>query len=383
MHRSAKTYVIMVVSISISLLLLWYLMQYTLEEKAVSRRMVEGVLENIDKVSKCLNMRHSVRFSMACETGSIRRGGMCIQCPGGTFTLPHWTVCKRWLTCSDMSRDVRISKLLYSLGDWQYFLAEWKNYEVIYAKSLAVTSEISFDALQELAPHSNFLHPIGFCQAKQVVLFSMDDVILNPANQLNSILKKTDCDYWPVRFQLCLDYLSVLSHLHSSIGGPYVLCNSNNASHILTQFLISSDLRLIFANFDNLPQVLDGKQPVKCSRRELQVDFIAPEQLWPFSQLKVFNFDEQPGYNEKTDVWKVPDVTRALFLSESHKPGSEKVLDYLVAMHYRCKKLSPNDRPTAMEILKEYELVWQLLLNFLDSGHDIANSASQPTHDGN
>ena len=333
-------------------------MHYIFEENTVSTRVAK------DGVSKCLNMRHHTHSSTACEMGSIRQGEKCLQCPSGTFSLPQWTVCKGWLTCSDISRDIRTSKFLYSLGEWQYSLAEWKNYEVLYAKSLAAVSEISFDALPELAPHSNLLYPIGFCKAKQVVIFSTDGVNLNPANQLHSILKKTGCDYWQIRFQLCIDYLRALSHLHSSTGGPYVFCNSNNVTQVFAQFLISSDLRLVFANFDNIPRVVHGTQDVKCSRRELQGNFVAPEQHWPFSQLKVFNFDEQPGYDEKTDIWKVPDITRALLLAESHQPGSERMLDYLVAMYYHCKRPSPKDRPTATEVLEDYELVWKLLVDY-------------------
>ena len=331
------------------------------EDKVVYKSVVKGVQENSDGLSKCLNMRHDIHPQTACAIGSIRQGEKCLRCRSGTFSLPQWTACKEWLTCRDISRDIRTSKFLYSLGDWQYYLAEWKSYEVIYAKT---SNEINFDALQELAPHSNLLYPIGFCKEKEAVVYSIDSVHLNPASQLDSVLEKADCDYWPVRFQVCLDYLKVLSHLHSSTSGPYVLCNSNNVTQVIAQFLVANDLRLIFANFDNIPQVLYGNQAIKCSRGELQGDFIAPEQHWPFSQLKVFNFDEQPSYNEKADVWKIPDITKALLLPGPHQPavGSEQALDYLVAIHHKCKKRNPKDRPTATEVLKEYELVWRLLV---------------------
>ena len=39
----------------------------------------------------------------------------------------------------------------------------------------------------------------------------------------------------------------------------------------------------------------DMKNPkalVRCSKSELKGNFVAPEQRWPFNQLKVFNADE-------------------------------------------------------------------------------------------
>jgi len=109
------------------------------------------------------------------------------------------------------------------------------------------------------------------------------------------------------------------------------------------------------------------KALVRCSKSELKGSFVAPEQKWPFNQLKVFNADEQPGYNEKTDIWKIPDVVKALLGGDALKLAeSEHILDYLVAVHRKCKRSNPEERPAISDVLKEYELVWSLLANTQD-----------------
>ena len=188
-------------------------------------------------------------------------------------------------------------------------------------------------------------------------------------SELNTILAQTGCDNWMVRFQLCLDYIRVLYHLHSERSGPYVLCNSHSVEHILSQFLITEDLQMLLVNYDNLPQVrayssntTSPKSLVKCSKSELKNDFVAPEQKWPLNKLKVFNSDEQPGYNEKTDIWKIPDVAKVLLGVDLLKAvENEHIVDYLVTVHQKCKRIDPEERPAISDVLKEYELVWKLL----------------------
>ena len=311
-----------------------------------------------------------------CSPGFLWRQGGCVPCPRGTFSLAQWTVCEDFLVCDDMLHEVRVSKLLYTVGNWHYYEAEWKGYEIVCGKTQRNDVTTHTSVLQELQPHSHLLYPIGFCEETGTVAFSIDQwrraQSIGSVSKLGAILAPTGCDNWMTRFQLCLDYVRILHRLHTAAGGPYVFCNSHSLEHTLSQFLISEDLQLLLANYDNLPQVRldtsDVKTPkthVRCSKNELKGDFVAPEQKWPFSQLKVFNADEQPGYSEKTDIWKIPDIVEALLNGGALEVAeSEHIMDYLVAVHQKCKRNNPEERPAVSDVLKQYELVWRLLSNY-------------------
>ena len=356
------------------LLILWLLIEFITEDRKLS----EGLSRNMEDTAKQLALCRETspqthKTLKICSPGFIWQHAKCVKCPRGTFGLPQWTVCESVLTCDDILHEVRISKLLYTLGNWHYYQAEWKGYEVVYGKIHNENVGINSNAILALSPHPNLLYPIGFCEEQRAIVFSIDQWrgthSVGSVSELNTILVQTGCDNWMVRFQLCLDYIRILYHLHTEPSGPYVFCNSHSLELILSQFLISADLQMLLVNYDNLPQVRIGtnnttspKSLVKCSKSELKNDFVAPEQKWPLNKLKVFNSDEQPGYNEKTDVWKIPDVARVLLGADSLKTTeNEHIMDYLVAIHHKCKRINPDERPAISDVLKEYELVWKLL----------------------
>ena len=163
-----------------------------------------------------------------------------------------------------------------------------------------------------------------------------------------------------LRLRLCIDYVEILSLLHSDVGpvGTRILCDSNDLMKTLEQFLVTSDLRLNINDLDALPEVVVGenshRSTVKCGHREIFGDFAAPEQLWPFDD-KEFDDRLMPGYDQKTDIWKIPDVC-GYFLSD--RPDCRSIVYRLVKIHNRCKSLDPNLRPTAKEVLDNYRAVW-------------------------
>ena len=343
--------IVTVAMVTLCLSFVWYFVNYIGEERKEYEK-ISNRIQNSEIFSKCLTA--STETSYECNDGFIQQGDLCAQCTKGTFSLQGWTVCKELLMCDDIHHDVRVSRLLYTLGNWKYYLAEWKSYEVLYAKTSAgIVSDI-----HSFPPRSSMLYSIGHCGDGNTVVYSYSRSYLGPASDLDSVLKQVGCDNLFARFILCLNYIHILDHLHSTPGGPHVLCNSHSVNHVLAQFLISEDLRLILANSDNLPKVYKDGGGVICSKSELEGGFVAPEQKWPYSQLKVFNFNEQPSYDEKTDVWKIPDVTRALL---GHSEDAMWVLDYLLSVHHRCKRRDPDGRPSVAEVLEEYELVWRLI----------------------
>ncbi len=152
---------------------------------------------------------------------------------------------------------------------------------------------------------------------------------------------------------MVLSFLGVLSKLHATDN---VLCNGITLQDTLSQFLIRDDYSLVLATLDNLPS--DSKDPVLCRTRELTGFFVAPEQKWPYGSTKIFNPDDQPRYNRSSDIWKVPDVVVALLTSSCNS-----VLDFMHAIHIRCKNTRPHLRPPAAEILEEYRTIWEMLNN--------------------
>ena len=357
------------------LLILWLLIALITEDRKLSTRLSRDIEDTAKQFAICRKQSPSQTHAplKVCSPGFLWQQGKCVQCPKGTFGLPQWTVCESLLTCDDVLHEVRTSKLLHTLGNWHYHQAEWKGYEVVYGKIRNEDVAINSNAILALGSHPNLLYPIGFCEEQRAIVFGIDQWrgthSVGSASELNTILAQTGCDNWMVRFQLCLDYIRVLYRLHSEPSGPYVLCNSHSLELILSQFLISADLRMLLVNYDNLPQVrayssntTSPKSLVKCSKSELKNDFVAPEQKWPLNKLKVFNSDEQPGYNEKTDVWKIPDIAKVLLGTDSLKAAeNEHIVGYLVAVHQKCKRINPEKRPAVGDVLKEYELVWKLL----------------------
>ena len=310
----------------------------------------------------------------SCRIGFIFSRGKCIPCPQGTFALEQWVVCVPLLSCDDFSYAVQVGEPLYSVGNWMFSTARWNNYDVMYAvlTSSGHKATFEFDSIQTLFPHNNILYPIGVCNREgemPELLFVSNTVVLGSASDLDTILSsKTGCENKIVRFKLAMDYIKILFHLHSkhkivNREAHFVLCNSHSLSLLLSQFLVTSDFELVLGALDNLPQVNSGadhdkKDKVLCSLNELSGDFIATEQEWPHQSSKVFNPALQPGYTEKADIWKIPDVTRAIMGKEF---DDTNIFDLLEVVHRACKATEPSRRPTAEQVLYEYQFAWKLL----------------------
>ena len=295
-----------------------------------------------------------------CPLGFVSLHGKCSQCEQGTFSLLHWTSCTKYLTCDDLMADIRPTALLWQTDQWKYVLANWNSFRVVYAQKNEGISESTDDidaiwnSALELAPHQNLLYPVGSCVDTNTIVYGVTEEIY-PLTQLDFLLEKNRCNNWMVRFKLAMDYVRLLHYLHLHPSGPYTLCNSHSLDTLLSQFSVSEHLELLLANFDNLPS---GHQPVVCSRKQLRGNFIAPEQSWPYSHYKMFNADQQPGYFHTSDIWKVPDVTKSLL---GNSKESAEILNYLVIIHRKCKSTDYMWRPSAKEILTEYETIWDAL----------------------
>ena len=307
-----------------------------------------------------------------CKVGFIAQSGVCVPCPQGMFAFEQWVVCTPLLSCAEMNNDVQIGNALHTFGGWMFYAARWNNYDVIYTQPIKSDDSmpVDFGSIQRLMPHDNLMYLMGECDREEntQLLFTRSiDEILGRAVRLDSLLVlRPVCDNEVVRFRLAMDYVQILVHLHSNMTGALVLCNSHSLSLLLSQFLITEDLRLVLGAYDNLPvlnvldaESLEANSKVKCSHKELNGNFVAPEQKWPYQSSKVFNYAQQPGYTEKADIWKIPDVT--LTLLNKMNSGCQNILDLLEVVHRKCKNLEPSSRPTATQVLQEYRFVWKTL----------------------
>lgn len=166
---------------------------------------------------------------------------------------------------------------------------------------------------------------------------------------------------WQIRLRLAMDYVSILHYLHNSPAGRRVMCDSNSLEKTLSQFLLTNNFHLVVNDLDALPEVDHSRGlVVKCGHRELSGDFVAPEQLWPFTNTgKTFSDDLMPGYDERTDIWKIPDVTRFLM---GRVPGGDLVHFHLFQIHEECKKTNPELRPSALTVLNAYRSVYSSMV---------------------
>lgn len=296
-----------------------------------------------------------------CPLGLVSLHGTCSQCGQGTFSLFHWTSCAKFLSCDDLVTDVRPTSLLWQTHQWRYYAADWNSFRLMYSQkheeSLDSIEDIgkAWETVTELAPQQNLLYPVGSCADTKTIVYGIAEDIY-PLMQLDSVLERRKCNNWMVRFKLAIDYVRLLDYLHLHPSGPYVLCNSHSLDTLLSQFAVSEHFELLLSSFENMPS---GHDPVVCSRKELHGTFIAPEQNWPYGHYKMFNADEQPGYYHTSDIWKVPDVTESLL---GNSKESEKVLNYLVGIHHKCKSTDYTWRPSAKDILTEYEFIWNALV---------------------
>ena len=175
------------------------------------------------------------------------------------------------------------------------------------------------------------------------------------ADKLNQILLHLNLradEELQARIQLARDYLKILGYLHNSPLGVRVMCDTNDLVKTLSQFLVTDDFHLIVNDLDALPEVNHQiGQLVKCGHRELSGWFVAPEQLWPFND-KHFNDLVMPGYDEKVDIWRIPDVV-VWFLGDSL--DALKIKAKLKQLFNSCKTKDPKHRPSASEVLKIFE----------------------------
>ncbi|XP_077992084.1 protein O-mannose kinase-like [Glandiceps talaboti] len=211
--------------------------------------------------------------------------------------------------------------------------------------------------IKSFASSVHVVQLIGQCDGSAILEYHP----LQSLDYLNEILtqdKYKQFDTIIFRFQLSINYVKIIHFLHTSPLGVCVMCDSNDITKTLSQFLVTEDLTLIVSDLDALPQVdTERGNLIKCGHKQLYGDFVAPEQLWPYDD-RVFDDNDMPGYDEKTDIWKIPNAVNFIL---GDVTGSDIMRFHLFRIHRQCKERDPALRPTAEEILHEYEHVYKTI----------------------
>ncbi|RLW09382.1 hypothetical protein DV515_00002603 [Chloebia gouldiae] len=299
-------------------------------------------------------------------------------CPFGYFKFGAVKNCSPWLSCEAINREVRklkcvgegaVKKLItagirdHTATD-KVFLSEWKEKKVVLSQ--LTNSELKEDFLHGLKmlkalQSKHVVRLLGYCEEQFMILTEYHPLgSLRSLNETLHIPKYKGMNTWHRRLMLAIDYVSVIRYLHSSPLGTLVMCDSNDLDKVLSQYLLTSDFHILVNDLDALPLVnRSAGRLVKCGHRELRGEFVAPEQRWPYGEDVPFEDDLMPPYDEKTDIWKIPDVSN-FFLG--HVEGSDIVRLHLFDIHAACKKKDPAERPSAQEVLDTYRKVLTLLI---------------------
>lgn len=118
---------------------------------------------------------------------------------------------------------------------------------------------------------------------------------------------------------------------------------------------------MVVNDLDNTPDARD-ENGILCANRKELLQFVAPEQRWPFNESVPFRSDLKPTYDEKIDIWKIPPVVERILGDVN---GSRFTKSKLRRVMERCRATDPRQRPTANEVLQRLLRVQRLIRNIL------------------
>ncbi|XP_029457100.1 protein O-mannose kinase isoform X2 [Rhinatrema bivittatum] len=272
--------------------------------------------------------------------------------------------CFPWLSCEAMRKEVRRLKLVGEGAVKKVYFGEWKERKV--ALSQLTSSALQDDFLHglemlKLLQSKYVVTLLGYCKENFTILTEY-----HPLGSLKDLEEKFNLpryqilNTWPNRLRLAIDYVAIINYFHNSPLGTLVMCDSSDLDKVLSQYLLTSDFRIVANDLDALPLVNKEKgQLVKCGHRQLWGEFVAPEQLWPHGEDIEFDDERMLPYDEKTDIWKIPDVSDFLL---GHMEGSDILRLHLFDIHAECKRKNPAERPLAQTVLHTYKHLLMSLL---------------------
>lgn len=267
-------------------------------------------------------------------------------CPSGTFGLPGMSECHNLLSCKDIKHDVHVLDLLASGTVKNVYIAKWKHHTVVLSNLTEARLEPDFQhnlLMYQLLGNVDYTPQyIGSCNNTLVAEY----FTLGSAAELHSLFdtKLVRYNILSRRFSLCLSYVTILKYLHTH---SRVMCDSNTLLKTLSQYLIYPDLTLRLNDMDALPYATQTDMAA-CGSPPLQGELLAPEQRGSLLHESLCT--------TACDIWKIPDVC-LWFLGKTREAESFKF--HLFSVHRRCKLHQPEQRPSAEQVLKDYQKIWQ------------------------
>lgn len=228
---------------------------------------------------------------------------------------------------------------------FQAFLANWKGYKVVWnelhyhmIRDNVQEFQRGITMLRILKSKNHFITLIiGVCKTVMITEYHRFGAVINLNNILNSVFHQRHEFSVRYRMQLCKDYVTILKYLHNGHHNrTYVVCDSESLKILLTQYLLTDDLHLVFNDGDAVQHIdkTESKSVICSSQEQFGNTFIRNRE-----------------YNEMNDIWKIPDVCE-FFLGEYYK-----VKELLADIHLKCKHRNPKKRPTASQVLEIYKEV--------------------------
>ena len=237
---------------------------------------------------------------------------------------------------------------------FQIFLSSWRTHSVIVSELLSADLQPDFDVGVDLmkrfhdSPH--IIQLVGVCNNTMVTEYHPFKSIDN-LHMIRHMYPQTLTLDW--RLNMCVDYVEILHYLHTHPDGIFIMCDSNSLEKTLGQYLFRDDLKLILNDLDAIANISrQSGENIICGHKEIGGDFVAPEQLWPFDDDSEYNQKLMRPYDEKIDIYKIPDICN-YFLENVPQTGLVKLS--LLDIHTQCKLHDPKERPTAQQVLNKYK----------------------------
>lgn len=205
--------------------------------------------------------------------------------------------------------------------------------------------------IRSFSPHNLVIQLLGYCGNSILTEYHELGSALNTQFVLENTLKTYN--NVKTRLSLCINYASVIEFLHRSPLGTRVMCDSNTIIKTLSQYLLTADLKLVVNDLDATPLIDDLTEGVLCGSRELVGELVAPEQVWPYPD-KAFDINQMSPYDEKTDIFKIPDICN-WFLGNNSEVDIVKYKVFHI--HRECKNIHPHERPTAEAVIRAYRTI--------------------------
>lgn len=295
--------------------------------------------------------RVSEKLSLFNETQIGCTADCHVGCPEGTYRLPGMIECKPRLNCDQIRNLTKGRNLIGGGGVKRIYTADLQGSSVVIARVKRFKFNQYLDSMVELQQTGIVAQLIGMCEEP-----AWPEVVLQ-YHSLGSLLTVSQLpDVLTLRWRIIMSYLDVVEKLHNRVPrSPRVLCDASRTEITLSQFLLTDDFRVVLNDVDELIAAgNDGKVRCNCNiirggseytgeNGETGGCLVPPEQKQCGTNI---------FYTEKIDIWKIPDITRAII------GDSEEAMDVweeLHRLHQECKNANPNLRPPIEYVVDKYK----------------------------